>query len=112
MEKITSNLIDVLKELNSVEEVGEAVLQKQKQLKDILRHKHYNFSDWDEELELKLEYKSEDVPLEHAYQEANHIRLGLSGRWIHMIGEEERYGTIENGVKEVIKNTEYQNPFN
>jgi len=29
----------------------------------------------------------------------NFIRLGLSGRWIQLTNEEERYGEIEESVK-------------
>jgi hypothetical protein len=33
----------------------------------------------------------------------NFIRLGLSGRWIQLTNEEERYGEIEESVKNIIR---------
>ena len=111
MEERTGDIIRVLKECNSIAEVQETIIQKQKELKDSIIVKYYKISDWDEEFE-EYSYEGEDALLVHTYQEVNHIRLGLSGRWIHMIGYEERYGKIENVIKQVLDDSISKNRSN
>lgn len=104
MEKITRDLIDILKDCNSVEELNEAVIQKQKGLKDQLMHKGYNFDDEDEAISGGQRIFNEDVENYETYCELNFIRLGLTGRWIQDLDETERYEEIENEVTDIIHN--------
>lgn len=103
MEKITKKIIENLKECNSNEELLAEVIQKQKELKDRLRLKGYNFDDADEAVSGGQRIFGDDVENYEAYCEVNFIRLGLSGRWIQHLDEEIRYMNIEEAVKNIIK---------
>ena len=100
---ITKKLIQDLHECNSNEELQAVVIQKQKELKDRLRYKGYDFDDADEAISGGQRIFSDDVENYEAYSEVNIIRLGLSGRWIQHLDEETRYTEIEEAVKNIVR---------
>jgi predicted proteasome-type protease len=103
MEKITKELIQNLQKCNSLQELYEAAIQKQKELKDRLRHKGYDFDDTDKGISGGQRISGEDTENYEAYPEVNFIRLGLSGRWIQHLDEETRFTEIEEAVKNIVR---------
>ncbi len=100
---ITKILVENLQKCNSNEELLAEVIRKQKELKDKLKYKGYDFDDTDEAISGGQRIFSEDVENYEAYCEVNFIRLGLSGRWIQHLDEEIRYAKIEEAVKNIVR---------
>ncbi len=107
MEKLTSDLINRLRESETKQDIIDLIDNTHLDLKAKLLVKGTKFHDDNSNFSQDIVggqrfFGLEDVTNARSYEEVNYIRTGLKRRWVSMIDDSERFDSIMNDIQDIM----------
>ncbi|HAF29855.1 MAG TPA: hypothetical protein DCG75_12500 [Bacteroidales bacterium] len=106
MEKRTEEFIEILKNLSGENEISERVISDIDLMKKTLQSRGYEFYtvEHTDDLVGGQGIYNKDVDLVEHYKEVAYIKRGvLTGEWVSMFREEQRYDEIRDAIRDILE---------
>lgn len=106
MERRTEEFIEILRNLSGKDEVSERVTSDVDLMKEALQSRGYEFYTvgHTDDLVGGQGIYNKDVDLVEHYKDVAYIKRGvLSGEWVSMFEEEQRYDEIRDSIRDILE---------